>query len=213
MFRRGDFVAFVGYLGAGKTMTAFLIAEQYHSLGWPIVANVDSTHFVDRYTRARSLGDVFLRPRNSIVIFDEAGIGADARSFGSEANKSLTKLLYLMRKRGNILFYTVQALPFVDNRFRELTKYVFFCEQVGNGTSIARFCVYDGLESAYQRGQLQVRHSRHWHLYNSFDDDVVLVDDISSKSKRSDASVSSTAGREAIVRETVPIVPNGRVSR
>lgn len=202
MFKRGDFVAFCGYLGAGKTMTAFMLAQMYHQAGWPVVSNVDSSAFAGRYTRARTYSDLFLTPRNSLVIADEAGILLDARSFSSDINKNITKLLYLMRKRGNIFFYTVQSLQFADNRVRELTRYVFFCEPVQQGYSIARFAIYDGFQSATLRGSLTVQHSLYYGLYNSFDDEVSLVDDISNpkpdRNRPRDNNAASTEARASV---------------
>lgn len=183
-------------------MTAYMIAQMYHYAGWPIVANVDTKHFTTNYTRARTYGDMFLKPENSLVIADEAGILLDARSFSSDINKNITKLLYLMRKSGNIFFYTVQSLQFADNRVRELTRYVFFCEPVQPGYSIARFAIYDGFQSATIRGSLTIQHSLYYGLYNSFDKEVGLIDDISApkpdRNRPRDNNAASTEARESV---------------
>lgn len=176
IYKRGDVIGSIGLMGAGKTLNAVrlarLLAVRY---GLGIVANLDLVGI--QYQRLRKFSE-FPTISNSIIILDEAGLLLDSRKFASAANIFITNYLLLIRKRGNILLYTVQQPRLTDVRLFENSSYLYYLENyhrdysrmslVRIGLTSAKFVF---MEVAFDR--------RPWYgLYDTNDTDVFLEMDI-----------------------------------
>lgn len=122
-------IAIIGDTGGGKTLTATVLAHMYKAAGMNVYANyslfdIDYTHiaFKDILDFPEYLHD-------GIIILDEAHIGLDAYDFFKKDVRTITKFITQIRKRRLIFVYTTQSFDTVAVRLRNLTNYLWYCQE------------------------------------------------------------------------------------
>lgn len=164
----GSVVAITGYLGAGKTMAATYFLFQEFLRGRKVIANIP-TIFAPR---ARFL-EHFTESLRTSILWDELQESLDSREYRN--NVLATRRAIFLRKRGNVLFYTVPDISMVDRRIRLLTNYICSCSVLRDGVSIVTMYSSKPNGSVNRLGALLLEHSIYGGLYDSFDEDVLLL--------------------------------------
>lgn len=154
-------VAFVGYQRAGKTMAMTVLAEYIHkAAGVEIAANYPF------YSATKDIVsvDYLMSLKNCIICIDELWLSMDSRKFKS--NDLMSQFVLFSRKKDTIVFYTTHNINNVDNRLREATDIVVYCERASETDVWLTFI-------DWQRGVAQMKFllndiSRFYHLYDTF---------------------------------------------
>lgn len=123
LVRPGEYVAFLGDLGSGKTLNMTRLAAiqaAVHSLD--CYANYDC--FAQSIESLPHLFSI----RDGILLLDELQSILDSRSFAK--NIDITQWVLLVRKLGLRVFYTTQDFSQVDVRVRNVTGWLFLCESM-----------------------------------------------------------------------------------
>jgi len=183
IYKPGDVIGSIGLMGAGKTLNAVrlarLLAVRY---GLGLAANLDLVGVEHRRLRCFS---EFPEITNSVIIFDEAGLLLDARRFSSAANIFITNYLLLIRKKHNILLYTVQQPRLADVRLFENSGWLYYLENYHRHYSRMSL-VKVGLTSAKFIFSEVAFDRRPWYgLYHTDDTDVFLNMDLDKEKSRS----------------------------
>jgi len=197
-FRSGSVVAITGDLGSGKTMCAVRLLLHERAAGRQVVANIP-TIFAPR---ARFL-EHFTETRRTSILWDEMQESLDSREYRS--NVTATRKAIFLRKRGNVLFYTVPDISMVDKRIRLLTNYVIACQVLRSGLSLVQ--MYRASASGALR--LIARYPLYHHIwggfYDSYDEDVLLLPFASADS----VPVSPGRKRQAAPPRGSSVAPRG----
>jgi len=167
-FRPGSVVAITGDLGSGKTMCAVRLLLAELAAGRRVVANIP-TIFAPR---ARYL-EHFTEARRSSILWDEMQESLDSREYRS--NVTATRKAIFLRKRGNVLFYTVPDISMVDKRIRLLTNYVVACHVLRTGLSLVQMYRASASGAIRLLGKHLLYHHIWGGFYDSYDEDVLLL--------------------------------------
>ena len=124
--RKMGIMAFVGDLGAGKTLSmTWAGAKKYAE--W--LKNNEKKRIFSNYTL--SLPHKFIdsvedmdKIRDGIFLADELWKWLDARETARKRNKIVNNLLLVSRKRRYHVYYTTQSMRQTDVRLRNITNYV-----------------------------------------------------------------------------------------
>lgn len=116
-------VGIFGELGTGKTMLLTLIGYYYFLKGWKIYSNYKLKF---PHVLVKSLDDIknINIDNDSIFLFDELWITADARKHSSDENITISQSILQSRKKRLSIFYTAQYPRLVEQRIRMITNYV-----------------------------------------------------------------------------------------
>jgi len=182
IYKRGDVIGSIGLMGAGKTLNAVRLARLLSvRYNMDIAANLDLIGVDHR--RLRKFSE-FPEISDSVIILDEAGLLLDSRRFSSAGNIFITNYLLLIRKKGNILLYTVQQPRLTDVRLFENSSYLYYLENYHRSYSRSSL-VRIGLTSAKFIFSEVAFDRRPWYgLYNTADTDVFLEMDIDTDRKQ-----------------------------
>jgi hypothetical protein len=164
----GNVIAACGYLGSGKTMLGVRLLFRLRLRRFRCIANIE-TVFAER---AVVLED-FTEARQTAILWDEIQESLDSREF--KHNIAATRDAIFLRKRGNILIYTVPAIDMVDKRIRQLTNYLYAAQFIRPGLSVVTRYVMSPTGQIRPRGVFSLNHSLWGKLYNSWDEDVLLL--------------------------------------
>lgn len=109
----------------GMTALALYLARKYGPL--PLVANyhINGYEPFTYFEKPSELKYVV----NSIILYDEIGTSADARTWGSKDQVLFSHVFAQMGKRGNTFIYTAQRDYLVEKRVRQQTDIVITCEK------------------------------------------------------------------------------------
>jgi hypothetical protein len=167
-FRPGSVVAITGDLGSGKTMCAVRLLLAERAAGRRVLANIPTVFA----PRARYL-EHFTETKRTSILWDELQESLDSREYRN--NVTATRKAIFLRKRGNVLFYTVPDISMVDKRIRLLTNYIVACQVLRTGLSLV--AMYRASASGAIR--LVGKHLLYHHIwggfYDSYDEDVLLL--------------------------------------
>jgi hypothetical protein len=113
-----------GELGSGKTILLTLFGYHYFKLGWKVFSDY---HLNFKHNYVKSLEEVFNTnlDQDSVFLFDELWITADARRHATEDNIKLSQFVLQSRKKRLSIFYTAQYPRLVEQRIRMITQYIF----------------------------------------------------------------------------------------
>jgi len=104
---------FIGKPGAGKSFAALSLAEILDPDFSIKRVAFNSTEFIN------ILKDESI-PSGSVIVFDEAGVGINAKQFQSTTNKMINYIMQVFRYRNLIVFFTVPHFDFIDKSTRSL---------------------------------------------------------------------------------------------
>lgn len=103
----------VGATGSGKSYGVLRMAEL-----------LDDSFSIDRIAFTPDDFMTLIKDKGlckgSVVVYDEAGVGMDSRSWQSVSNKMINYVLQTFRYRNLIVFFTVPDLGFIDKQARKL---------------------------------------------------------------------------------------------
>lgn len=173
MIRRGEYIAFCGALGSGKTLNMTRLAAMDALDGRRVFANYPTT-FAEPILSIRHLYSI----RDSLICLDELQSTMDSREFKKVGD--LAQWILIVRKLGCSVLYTTQAFTFVDTRVRQITSYLYQCEAAtwsgGNATMVELYKI--NAENAKLLKKFLMPHSEALYgLYDSFDYQVKLTED------------------------------------
>lgn len=114
-------VGIFGELGCGKTLLLSLLGKYFYDLGYRIYANYHFALAHELITDLNQLKNIDIK-YNSVFLFDELYVSADARQHGTEQNIELSKWILQSRKKKVSLFYTAQYIRLVEQRIRMITQ-------------------------------------------------------------------------------------------
>lgn len=110
-------IAFVGAMGSGKSYSAISLAQA-------IDPNFTADNIV--FTVAEFAKKITANlPRGSVVIFDDAGVDANARDWHSKRVKLLARVAQSFRIFGIIVIITTPKMEYIDSQTRKLLTVLF----------------------------------------------------------------------------------------
>jgi len=141
-------IAFVGQLGAGKTLAmTYMTINNHLILGKTIYSNYHLKRVP--YIPVTSLSQID-EMRDGIFSADELWSWVDSRTTRSKSNRMISKIALVARKRGVDILYTAQNFHQMEKRIRDITNIVI--KPVLNGpNTICTMLLYDRLEIDDQR--------------------------------------------------------------
>ncbi|KXH75943.1 MAG: hypothetical protein AM326_08240 [Candidatus Thorarchaeota archaeon SMTZ-45] len=113
-------MAFVGELGAGKTLSLTYFAYLNYLRGVKVYSNY---HLNFPYIPVTSIEDIE-DMKEGFFAGDELWLWMDSRASGSKKNKAISSILLKSRKRGVQICYTTQSFGQIDNRIRNITDFI-----------------------------------------------------------------------------------------
>jgi len=106
----------VGSTGSGKSTSAIRIAEQYDPsfhIGRIIFSPKDFL---------KALADFDINSRGKAIIFDEAGIGNNAKKWYAYVNRAINEVMQSVRFRRSLIIFTMPSWKDIDSSNRRLFK-------------------------------------------------------------------------------------------
>lgn len=119
----------VGGTGSGKSYTMMRIAQK-----------LDPSFTADRvcFTPKEFMEKIQEElPSGSVIMYDEAGVGVDARSWQSISNKMINYVLQTFRYRNLIVLFTVPKFDFIDKNCRALFHVLFKTQSIRKASKLA----------------------------------------------------------------------------
>ena len=113
-------MAFVGELGAGKTLSLTYFAYLNHLKGVKVYSNY---HLNFPYEPVRTLEDIE-DMREGFFAGDELWLWMDSRASQNKKNRVISSILLKSRKRGIQIAYTTQSFGQIDVRVRRITDFL-----------------------------------------------------------------------------------------
>lgn len=154
------FIGIQGYLGAGKTTAASILAHLFRN---KVLSRGGDVKLFSNYGlrgshRMKSPEDWLLvaDAHGSIIVWDEAQEQFDAREFSSSERAFSTRLLNYCRKMASVQIMIAPNFSNLDNRVRQLTEVLINVSQIG--TRGIRMEFFD-----YTAGNKQTTLGRHLH--------------------------------------------------
>lgn len=121
--------SFEGNQREGKSLGATALGIYLARLAGniPVVANYHITQYQPflYFQKPSELENIY----NSVIIYDELGTSADARTWNSQQQVKFTHVFAQMGKRGNTLIFTAQRIGLVELRVRQQTDIVIECQK------------------------------------------------------------------------------------
>lgn len=122
--RNKNFLGIItGETGSGKSYSAIKLAEDLDA-----DFDIKNIVFTPKEFMDRINSDEL--KRGSVIIFDEAGVGINSRSWQSTSNKLLNYVLQTFRHKNYIVIFTTPNLSFIDAGARRLFHYLFETVQI-----------------------------------------------------------------------------------
>jgi 5-methylcytosine-specific restriction endonuclease McrBC regulatory subunit McrC len=131
------FIFIQGLLGAGKTLTASIMAHYYKNVienrfgssielfsNYELKDSIPMDHYTDWYKVADAQG--------SICVWDESQRMFDSRTSLKFEQVISTELLMYVRKLGSVQIFVSPSIYNVDSRIRQLTEVLINVRTVGN---------------------------------------------------------------------------------
>lgn len=132
-------VVFCGDTGSGKSYGAVEYARRVD------IADNGKTRFsIDRVAlSAEQFMDLVKQkmPKGSVIIWDETGIGINARTFYEQQNLNISYITQTFRYKNYIVLYTVPSISYIDKQVRQLFHGYFEMKRIdySNKISYARY--------------------------------------------------------------------------
>lgn len=176
LYEPGMVIAFMGTLGAGKTL--HMSYQSYWAarlLKVPVYGNYEAYYpGFERLNGLRHMTTV----EDGLLAIDEMQAIIDSRSFAK--NVDITQWLMLIRKMGLGLFYTTQHIDFVDIRLRQITDFIFVQQKAmhfGVKSSIVKIYKVEGNNASFLTKMVLAHETWMYSLYNTKDRRVKLTVD------------------------------------
>lgn len=118
----GCIVMFCGLQRSGKTLLAYMVAEQYHQLGVPVYSNMD----VEGWQKLRSLAELPFNFEPKVLLLDEAYFFLDSRQWKDNTDASI--FFNTLGKQNVLLLLTSISPDMVDKRIRQQLNYCFLAK-------------------------------------------------------------------------------------
>lgn len=138
------FIFVEGNLGAGKTLTASIMAHYYRNRVLSAGGNIelfsnyglkdsyDMQHYTDWFKVADAQG--------SICVWDESQMVFDSRTALKSTQVFATHLLMYVRKMASVQIFISPSINNIDSRIRQLTEVLISVRKIGNrGMSLDYF--------------------------------------------------------------------------
>ena len=124
----------VGGTGSGKSYAALKLAEKLDpDFDMDHVA-FDAEKFLELIKREEKSG--------TAIVFDEAGVAWQSRSFMSKLNKILSYALQTVRFKNHYIFFTVPDLSFIDAQGRKLLHMIIKMNGFKRSDNLSRLRCY-----------------------------------------------------------------------
>jgi hypothetical protein len=115
----GIIVGFYGYQRSGKTLMAFLKAEEYRKQGCSVYSNMT----VPNWTKIDSLMDIPFDFKPKVLVLDEAYYFLDSRNWHKNTNASI--FFNTIGKQNILLIITAVNVETVELRLRQQHNYMY----------------------------------------------------------------------------------------
>lgn len=161
----GAIVGFYGFQRSGKTLMAYITAEQYRLKGCQVYTNMDCPDF----TTIKSLTDIPLDYKPKVLLLDEAYYFLDSRNWKNNTNASI--FFNTIGKQNILLLLTSISPDMLEKRLREQHNYIYFVR------SDSKFIHYKILDVQRQREKI-FRLEKTQELFDSLRYDTTQVPDI-----------------------------------
>lgn len=113
-------IAFTGLTGSGKSYSAIELALLLGKMkGFHFDPEIYIIFTIDELISLIYMGER-RPPPGSIIIFDDAGVGANSRDWQDEYNKILAKIAQSFRFMNYVFLVTVPKMDFIDRQAREV---------------------------------------------------------------------------------------------
>lgn len=175
------FIGIQGYLGAGKSTAASVLAHFFRN---KVLATGHDIKLFSNYglkgSRRMSKPDdwyAVAEAHGSIIVWDEAQEQFDGREFGKSDRACSTRLLNYCRKMASVQFFIAPNYNNLDTRIRQLTEVIINVSQVGNKGMRLEFFDYTAGNKQNNLGRFlhqqflpasRIRKIHSLHLFNTF---------------------------------------------
>lgn len=132
--------ALTGGTGSGKSWAALSFAEIYSQMfNIPFDPAIHIIHSVKQcYELIMSMDSDKKVPYGTLLIFEEIQIEANSRTWGSNINIALNRLVSTFRDRRLVVLFTTPIMKYIDKQTRELFHGEFSVEGFDKTTGISR---------------------------------------------------------------------------
>jgi hypothetical protein len=168
-------ISLVGDVGSGKTLFATYLASKDNR---PIFSNYKIK--LPTYTDLKPETLTSLTS-SCLVIIDEAYTWLESRLSGRNINLYLSYILFQSRKRGLDIILTDQLIGTIDVRFRQLTNYEIYCQNIETGFEytihkVNRYANYKPMKllMPYSTAEKIFPLYDSWELISPIDDNLVF---------------------------------------
>lgn len=127
---------FIGQTGSGKSLASIELGDLIENGNLP-KENIlfKASKFLARLDDG--LNDKTL-PKGSVIIWDEAGIGLNAKKWQSKTNKIINSVIQTFRNENIIVLFTVPYLSFIDPDSRKLIHAFFQTQKIDKKKKICK---------------------------------------------------------------------------
>ncbi len=138
-YNQNHMLVFCGDTGSGKSFSALEYARRID------IGDNGKTRFsIDRVAlSAEQFMDLVKQkmPKGSVIIWDETGIGINARTFYNQQNLNISYITQTFRYKNYIVLYTTPSISYIDKQVRQLFHGYFEMKNIdyGNKISYARY--------------------------------------------------------------------------
>lgn len=130
-------IAFIGELGAGKTLALTYLAWRNYNKGQTIYSNYHLSFPFKMIDSPEKIEEM----REGFFAADELWSWVDSRMSGAKKNKVISSILLKSRKRGINIGYTAQHLSQIDKRVRNITDFIA-TPQLSPNETMCRLTIY-----------------------------------------------------------------------
>lgn len=136
--KNGIYIVY-GPPGTGKSTTVLKLCEAFD----PNFDRSKIVYSVMDFVQVLKRANAGELPKGTAIMFEEAGVAADARNWHSEDNILLTHILQTFRPMNLLVFYTVPELTLADKRISQLATGLIECKEVVFSKKCTRVRIYD----------------------------------------------------------------------
>lgn len=130
LFNENALIGIIGQTGSGKSYASLRLA--YEIEGDKFDVNNQVVFSAKEFMELVQSG---VLEKGSVIIYDEGGVGQDARSFMSIINKAFNYVMQTIRFKNYIIIFTTPNLRFLDYQIRSLFHFIIWMDSSGKNMS------------------------------------------------------------------------------
>lgn len=179
-----NFMVLEGFLGAGKTLGASILAKYYQERSGCALYSNFGLKGSKPFTSLEDFKEI-AKEKSSILILDEAHVDLDSRSFSSNHVKFFTQVSYYLRKLRCTLIMTSPSFTDLDSRIRGITNIYI---RVNKDSKSFHYKMYDEQSKRYLK-TMRINQKDAFAVAHQIFDTYSMVTPIEVPAKKEDFTV------------------------